>query len=318
MAYLKEQREPYLNMLEGYERLASIYRHKPSQLSRFGRLKRTWRTSGLPGILILFERKLTGKRDHPMAVTPEGDLSLGEESPHSRGDLYFSDQKIAVYSALFDAYDEIPEPLFMPDNISYFIITDQEVRPDSRWTPIPPESVLPEEVRGDAVLSNRWCKMHPDLLFPEFNYSIYLDANILPVSDLTPLVAGLERFPVAMFRHKTRNCVYEEVRACILQRKDKKSSLLAHQERLRKEGIPEHWGLLEAPVIARKHHDPRCLSIMNAWWENFRTGSRRDQISLIETLYAMDLRPEVIGTLGRDVTRCGLFVQMSHNELRKK
>lgn len=242
------------------------------------------------------------------------DLALDRHTAAERKSLYVREQRIAVYTALFGPYDSLRDPRFQPDNIDYYVLTDQEIPEGSVWKRIGASDVIPPDYQEDPVLCNRWCKMHPHLLFKDYRYSIYLDANIWVFSDLTPLTAGLDAYPVAMFRHKKRDCVYDEVQACLDQKKDKEDSLQAHLEVIRAHGIPRNWGLLEASVIARKHADPRCVELMEAWWEAFIRNSRRDQIPLIDCLWLKGINPAVIGTLGGNLRRCSLFVQMPHTD----
>jgi hypothetical protein len=46
---------------------------------------------------------------------------------------YFSEDRIAVYTAIFGPYDRLIEPVTVPDNVDFFIFTDQEVAEDSIW-----------------------------------------------------------------------------------------------------------------------------------------------------------------------------------------
>ena len=48
---------------------------------------------------------------------------------------------------------------------------------------------------------------------------------------------------------------------------------------MRAAGFPEHCGLFEAGVILRKHV-PQTLRLMEAWWQAYLHGARRDQLSL--------------------------------------
>ena len=240
------------------------------------------------------------------------DLSLDRQKASERKNLYIRKEKIVVYSALFGNYDLIREPLLSPENIDYYLLTDHRIPENSLWKHYEESRVLPREILGDPVLCNRWCKMHPHLLFPEYDYSIYVDANIWIFSDLTPAAAWLDRYPAAMFRHKKRDCVYEEIQACIDQNKAGTDSLRKHQEVIRAQGIPRHWGLLEASIIARKHSDRQCILLMDSWWEAFLRNSRRDQVSLIEVLWKAGIKPEQIGKLGRNLQRCNMFIQMPH------
>ena len=111
---------------------------------------------------------------------------LDTGNARARRKLYFRDEKIVVYTALYGNYDRLWEPLFHPDNIDYAILTDQPVPENSSWHRCENGQLLPPEIRKDPVLCNRWCKMHPHLLFPEYACSIYVDANIRILSDMTP------------------------------------------------------------------------------------------------------------------------------------
>ena len=264
--------------------------------------------------LAKYYRKLRRKKTAPPpASCVEGDLLLDKQTAAERRPLYIREERIAVYTVLFGAYDRIREPLLHPGNIDYYLITDQEQPAESAWRRLD-ASRIPGAFREDPILANRWCKMHPHLLFPDHEYSIYVDANIWVFSDLTPLAAGLDRYPAAMFRHKHRRCVYEEVQACLALKKDTRAALSAHRALLCEHGVPEQWGLLEASLIARKHFDPRCIVLMEAWWEAFLKNSRRDQISLIDVLWLSGIEPARIGTMGDNLQRCRLFLQMPHTD----
>ena len=231
---------------------------------------------------------------------------------------YFSDARIAVFTALFGGYDDIRDPLVHPDNIDYFIITDQQLDEESCWRRLPAD-LIPADVEGD-IARNRWVKMHPHLLFPNYDYSIYLDSNCWVVSDLTPLIATLGSFPVAMFPHKNRDCVYDEVEACLLQRKDRRSALEEHRQVLVDHGVAHHAGLAEATVIARRHHDPASVELMDRWWQEFAALSNRDQIALADCLWQMGTPVARLTTLqdcgcGRTVPECCLFLLLPHRLL---
>ncbi len=302
-------------MISRLELLTDLYNHRPG--SRAGFLKSLISGTRIGSVLKRLHNYYE-PQSSPMK-SPAGDLRLNLLNTRERAPLIFSDQEIAVYTVLFGAGDKIRDPLIFPDNIHYFVITDQDLREDCAWRKLDVSALLPEEIRDDPVLCNRWCKMHPDLLFPDHDVSVYLDANIFVTSDLTPLTAGLEQFPVTLFRHRTRDCAYQEIRACRVQKKAPLKKLMQDKERLKKRGLPEHWGLLEAPVIARRHHDPLCRRIMDEWWKDFcESASRRDQIALMDCLWQLQIPPERIGILGSNVRTTQMFIQLRHEPARKK
>ncbi len=340
-------RDGYLMMVQGLEHMANLYKHA-NVPTIWMRLKRLVSQEGAAGIAYQ-SRKYLKRCQTAVNVELKGRIQLIKKSKFrprtylhllrkkksvhvNRGtricrpqeglsyapELYFREGKVAVYTAMFGGYDHILDPVIQPDNIDYYIITDRELPQESKWIKIDPETFIPQELLGDSVLCNRWCKMHPHILFQDYEASIYLDSNLLVVSDLTPFVSLAEAFSVAMFKHWKRDCVYQEIEVCINDMRDTEKNLKRHEARLREQGIPERWGLVEAPVIARLHTDTRCISLMEDWWKNFITGSRRDQISLIETLWQNGIRPEHIATLGNNIYSCNLIIKTQHRKIVRK
>lgn len=234
---------------------------------------------------------------HPHDISPE--------------ELCFSDKRVAVYTAVFGNYDRLWEPLFCPDNVDYFIFTDGEIPAGSKWVKSPWEGIM-DAGHMTGTEKNRYLKMHPHLLFPEYEYSVYIDGNILVTADLTVLAMQTADFPVAMHIHKDRDCVYEEIDKCIEKHKDTPEALSEQRTVLQHMGIPEHWGLLEAPVIARRHHEPVCKEIMKTWWTCFCEGCNRDQIALIRCLWELQINPRKLGSLGTSVMTNSKFIWNPH------
>ncbi len=298
----------YAMMLEGLETLAGVLkeRKKPGD----------GRPAGVRSALRAVRRNGLKEGLRKWRILRSGvDRDLRRDAPaeEPRGpERYFSEERVAVYMAMFGNYDEIREPLIQPDNVDYFLISDAPPAEGSRWTWLSPDSLVPEAYRRDPALANRWCKMHPHRIFPDYRLSVYLDSNFWIVSDLTALVSGMGAFPLAMFLHKNRDCVYEEIRACRIKGKAPEAALRAHEALLRAHGVPEKSGLLEAPVLVRRHHDPECVRLMDAWWDAFLAGCRRDQISLADALWLLKIPVRTVGTLGSDFRRCNLLIAMPH------
>lgn len=224
---------------------------------------------------------------------------------------YFSDKKIAVYTAIFGHYDVLCEPLITPNNIDYFAFTDFEIPASSKWTRLDPYNFLPNENLSN-VEKNRFFKMLPHKIFDQYDCSIYVDGNVIIVSDVTALTHALEQFPIAMFTHKNRTCVYKEAEACIYKHKDKKESLERHISYLKANRVPQEWGLLEATVIIRNHHDQRCINLMEMWWSEFKEYSKRDQLSLIDSLWRSKIEISSVGILGNNLLKCNKFIVKRH------
>lgn len=214
-------------------------------------------------------------------------------------DDYFLDGRIAVYTSIFGKYDLIQEPIFRPNNIDYYIITDQDVKRDSMWKKR--EVNIPEKL--DNVEKNRYAKMHADILFPEYEYSIYVDGSIHIISDLTPFVKAIRECGIAVHKHSQRTCLYEELNSAITSYKISRKEADRYRIFLESEGMPIKYGLCECGIIARKHNNSICKKVMEDWWVQFSSYIKRDQISLPYVLYKNNITINQVATLGDNIYR---------------
>lgn len=310
--------DEYIAMCHGLERMATLYKAKKlptvkeqSSLS-VGRIFRAIKRLGVKEAYRRYRIDKSGV-DRILSSTETGDHK--QEIPQVE-DSYFSSNRIAVYMAEFDDYDEIFEPVIRPDNIDYYLLSDRPEHTNSAWFRLDPADYIPEEYRKNPTYANRWCKMHPHVIFPEYRYSVYIDANCLVVSDFTVLINRMGEFPVSMFRHKNRDCVYDEIEACRIKNKAPRRALKKERAVLEVHGVPRKYGLAEATVIARRHMEPECIRLMEAWWQALLSGCGRDQIALIEVLWSAGIRPSQITTLGTNLYQCDLFILMPHHIAR--
>lgn len=221
---------------------------------------------------------------------------------------YFSDHRIAVYTAVFGPVDEIREPIFTPDNCDFFIFTDQPMSETSAWTRQPMQN-MPIEIRQDNILMSRYVKMFPDRFFPDYDFTIYVDGKYQVRTDLTEFIQDMNPIGLRMFKHPLRTSVYQEIEACIQHHKGSKPDLLAYSKRLKQAQMPDHYGLLEGGVIVRETHNAQCQTIMQQWWEEFRQYVKRDQLSLPYVLWMNNVQIEQVGQLGETI--------WSHPAIRK-
>lgn len=226
---------------------------------------------------------------------------------------YFSENRIAIYTSIFGSYDSLNEPVILPDNCDFYVITDLEVNNESSWKKIHvnlDEYGLENE---NNVTKNRFFKMFPDKLFPEYSFSIYVDGNVKIITDLTEFINNMNSYGLSMHLHSSRKCIYKEINVCIKKKKDTKENLEKSLEHITKNGMPKEYGLLEAPVIVREHNNPVCKKIMNEWWWEFITYSRRDQLSLPYVLWKNNIRIEEIGTMGDNLFHDFAFNKYKHS-----
>lgn len=193
--------------------------------------------------------------------------------------------RIAVYTAIFGAKDRLREPLSRPDNCDFICFTDQPLRSNTwqvrRITP---------PVPGDMTRSNRQVKFFPNKYLPDYDYSVYIDGNMRLLADLLPLIeAYLHDVNIAFFDHMgnvgdARNSIYAEADFLIRiagggKQKDDPLLIQKQVDAYRREGYPEHNGLITAMVIVRRHNSSDVVRAMELWWKELNTWSKRDQVS---------------------------------------
>lgn len=227
---------------------------------------------------------------------------------------YFSTEKIAVYTCIFGNYDKIYEPIVCPDNIDYYIITDQSNIRSTKWKKVNIKCF--HEIIKDFsnIEKNRWFKMHPAEVFGNhYRYSIYIDGNILPITDFTEFTNRIGSTGIAMFWHKYNNCVYQEALYNIYDiKKTKKEEIRNQIKYLRHCGMPENYGMTTCNVIARDHKNPICIEIMDSWWKEYISHCRRDQLSFPFVVWKKGFSMSDIASLGNDVWNEDSLLVMEH------
>lgn len=211
-----------------------------------------------------------------------------------------SNKKVAVYTCVVGNYDNLNTPYYYADNIDYCLFSDS----------LQCEGWKNKEITNDILqlknnsLINRYIKFHPfDLFETDYDYCIYIDGNIAPISDLTVLIELINpKVGIAMHQHASRNCIYQEVKACEALKKGNAKNLNFQIERYQKEGFPENYGMLEGNVIIVDLKNSTAKKLLNAWWNEFiHSESGRDQIAWPYVLWKNGIPVESIATLGKNV-----------------
>ncbi len=195
--------------------------------------------------------------------------------------------RYVVYTAVVGGYDDLPPPKYGPPGADFVVFSDTPINFDG-WVVRPLNYQHPDPTR-----SARFVKLHPHLYFPEYEHSIWIDANIGVQGDVGLFVDKLGDRLVGAIPHPLRECIYEEGVECIARRKDDAAIITRHLESYRTQGVPENLGLWETNVLVRRHNDPDCIKFMAAWWREIQAGSRRDQLSLpvVQRKHSIEIVP---------------------------
>jgi hypothetical protein len=214
--------------------------------------------------------------------------------------------KIVIYTCMIGKYDNIQEPLFKPDNVDYIIVTDGHSPSSDTWKGIDVRTIKEVPPLDDSRVS-RYVKLHPHLFLNDYDYSIYIDANIKTVGDMRYLIHLLNQYGFIANLHRHRDCIYKELEACIRLKKDDPQIMRRQIDSYRSAAMPEHYGLIEANLLVRDHHNPACIEIMERWWQEIEKHSGRDQLSLPFVLWKMGISVSEIGRICDNVYKMPLI-----------
>lgn len=217
-------------------------------------------------------------------------------------DINLVNKKIAVYTCMIGDYDYVKSPKYLSQNCDYFIITDSDKNFDSLKKLVVTNEVK-DKLNNNNILINRYFKMNPFDVFKDYDYAIYIDANIEIISDISKLIKGIDNnYGMAMHAHAKRNCIYNEGKVCKILKKGNKKNIIRHLERYKIEKFPNNYGMLECGVIAIDLKNPVAKKIMNNWWQEFiNSESLRDQLSLPYILWKENIPVENLTGLGKNI-----------------
>lgn len=186
------------------------------------------------------------------------------------------DKKTTVYTSIIGEYDNLREDQFIENGVEYVAFLDKQQ--DSKVWNIKP-------IYRQFIDPSRQAKIYkvlPWLYMPDCEYSIWMDGCVsIKVSPTDLINEFLDGYDIAMFRHHSRDCIYNEYAADPkhLHRKLEPEYLFKMQvDKYAKEGFPKHGGLFECTVILRKHSEEvkRC---MMEWWAEISSYTVCDQVS---------------------------------------
>ncbi len=190
--------------------------------------------------------------------------------------------KKAVYTCITGKYDNPARHLYVREGWDYLCFTDNKnllsKGNDGQWRFLPLVCNL-----SDKVKTARFHKINFTKVLPEYDESLWVDANI---SILTPYIfEKIAGRSLAVPLHPDRDCVFQEAEAVLHYKKDTEDVVQAQTAFLHAENMPEHYGLCETGIIYRRHDDERNAEVMDLWWKTVERFSKRDQLSFTYALF---------------------------------
>jgi hypothetical protein len=198
--------------------------------------------------------------------------------------------KMVVYKAVFraagdDCYDRLYPPECSADTVQLVMFRDVPAETtEAGWRVLPQRFHDPNRRRRA-----RHHKCMPHELFPDADYTFWIDGSFTPRIDPTKAIRYLGRNHVAALDHRVRDCAYAEGMRMAQKRRDKPQIIRAQLQRMRHRGYPLHNGLCATGALLRDNSEA-VASLGNLWWREIVGGSNRDQISFNYCLWRLKLK----------------------------
>lgn len=196
--------------------------------------------------------------------------------------------QITLYTCITNKRDK-PKHIEYRDEIRYVLFSDIPEITAEGW------EVLPLHwTHTDPVRTARFHKHNPFTIFPDIEYSIWLDATHWPYSSLMSLVGP----DFSLMKHLSRNLVIDEMKACSKYQMDDIKLMESQQIHYTSKGFQDDQGLFSTTCLVRRN-TALMREFAEFWWNEICTWSRRDQLSLPYCLWRFGIKPEIIAGVCR-------------------
>lgn len=181
-------------------------------------------------------------------------------------------KKVVVYSCITGVIDSLKTEQKWGD-ADWILFTDQPFA-GGKWQVRPPKEMFTNPRRNA-----RLAKTTSHRLFPDYEYSIWIDGSMQLLKSPEWLIdTYMRNNDLAALTHPDRNCVFEEAEKCKELKLDDFILIDNQMNRYKENGLIPNSGLAETKVVIRKHSG-RIMSFNDMWTLEILNNSLRDQLS---------------------------------------
>tara|TARA_Y100001963_G_scaffold153577_1_gene240612 strand:- start:488 stop:1168 length:681 start_codon:yes stop_codon:yes gene_type:complete len=217
-----------------------------------------------------------------------------------------------IYTSVFGNYDKVKES--KSPGWDFNLFSDKNALP----------------LYKDNSRNAKKFKILPHRYLNNYEYSLWIDGNFIVIGDIDILVKEyLKDANIAFFNHQNtsldpRNCIYQEATAIfhlgkinnqknpergILNFKDNPETIINQINKYQNENYPPNNGLIKGGVILRRHNEEDVINAMEAWWEEIKYNSKRDQLSFNYIAWKQNLK---FNYIEGDIRKNQFFNHTSH------
>ena len=218
--------------------------------------------------------------------------------------------KIVIYTAISGRFDLLPSLRNPPANIDFVCYTTEpEIKSKGVWNVVR----VPKIDKNPAKTAKHY-KILSHKYFPEYEISMWIDANISTRGDLNKIIAAEIKDSVfSCYKHPSGGRgPYVEAKRCLSLHKGIPANLNRQMDAYRAEGVPADMLLPATGVLIRRVNDEKVIEFEDIWWQQLSLYSCRDQISFCYAIWKTGLEWKAITTDKHDLFNLG-----THKNRRK-
>ena len=203
-----------------------------------------------------------------------------------------SAQRCVIYTVLTGGYDDLRQPEEVCPGCDYICFSNSIPEKQIGVWRIRPFDYHPDDLSRES----RYPKLNPHLVLPEYEYSLYTDANIALRNEVCEKIRELagREVSLAMIPHPDRNCVYREAVILTAWRIGDPGLIYRQVRFLLENHFPQDAGLFSGGMIFRRHLRPDIVRFSEQWWDFYSRYSSRDQLAVSWALFQTGLKPEIL------------------------
>ena len=192
--------------------------------------------------------------------------------------------KKVVYTCITGGYDTIVEPKVISEGFDYICFTDNLKMSSNVWEIKP----LPKETEDlSQIKKQRYIKINAHKVLKDYDISIWVDGCVSLIGNLNEILNDVLDNDISVYvpKHPTRKCLYEEAKVVLKMQKDIEANVNPQIKKYKEEGFPNNYGLLQSNILIRRHNNADCVRLMEAWFNELKDNSHRDQLSFNYVLW---------------------------------
>ena len=218
----------------------------------------------------------------------------------------------ACYTYISKGYDSLISHRHIVYDWDYICFTDDDDLIKQRYVGI--WKIRPAlERRFDAKRNSGWHKTHPEKCCRFYKNSVWIDGNVNVISPHLYREILMRNSVILVPEHYERDCIYDECEKIRELGCDSAENCDAAIEFLRRENMPQHYGLNETNIVFREHDSHLVRKVDEIWWKCIKKYSKRDQASFSYALFKNRIYPQRIALLNTR-TNSGDFLVIKHTK----